>query len=427
MLAFNVTDRRLNSGKNLNNRQRFLERVKKKIENSVTKGLGKRGIEDQSEAEVSISTDGIDEPQFHYDRKKGVWDHMLPGNKDYNVGDAIPRPREGGSGGGSEGSSDGDGEDDFRFYVSYDEYINAMFGDLSLPDMVKESEKHTIQVKFTRAGYTTVGAASNLALERTMIQGIARRLALKAPKLLLVQELAEELDEANEERRLEITEESEELFRRANAIPFLDKSDLRYHNTIKISQPISRAVMFCAMDVSGSMTEHMKDLAKRFYILLYIFLKRQYKDVDVVFIRHTHEAMEVDEDAFFHSPDTGGTVISTAYDEIRKIIVARYPIAEWNIYLAQASDGDNTWSDNDVARNKLIAMLPWFQYFTYVEVGRDEQHYPPGFNHGVTAVWSMMEEMLKTYGHKMAIRRIGNKNEIVEVFRSLFKKRQETS
>ncbi len=74
--------------------------------------------------------------------------------------------------------------------------------------------------------------------------------------------------------------------------------------------------MFCLMDVSGSMTEHMKDLAKRFYALLYIFLKRRYRHVEIVFIRHTHEAKEVDEETFFHSPETGGTVVSTALDEM---------------------------------------------------------------------------------------------------------------
>ena len=83
--------------------------------------------------------------------------------------------------------------------------------------------------------------------------------------------------------------------------------------------------MFCLMDVSGSMTEDMKDLAKRFYTLLYLFLKRRYKHVELVFIRHTHEAKEVDEETFFHSRETGGTVVSTALEEMRKVVEARYP------------------------------------------------------------------------------------------------------
>jgi uncharacterized sporulation protein YeaH/YhbH (DUF444 family) len=430
MLSFHVTDRRLNpGGKNSNNRQRFIKRVKKKIENSVTKDLNKRGIEDRSDAEISISRDGIDEPQFQYDVNHGIWDHLLPGNKEYNVGDTIPRPNGGEDGSGSEGSRDGEGEDDFRFYVTYDEYINAIFGDLSLPDMVKESEKHTMHSSLRRAGFTPVGAASNLALERTMIQGIARRIALKTPKIAEISALQDELDDpaTADARRLEIMDLITELRSRAMAVPFLDKSDLRYHATVKVAVPISKALMFCCMDVSGSMTEHMKDLAKRFYILLYVFLKRQYKDVQVVFIRHTHEAVEVDEDTFFHSPETGGTVVSTAYDEMIKIIKARYPVSEWNIYGAQASDGDNTHSDNAVCSERLNVILPWVQYFTYIEVGRDEQQFPNGFVHRPTEVWDLMESMLKTFPNKLAIRRVGNRNEIVDVFRSLFKKRQESS
>jgi uncharacterized sporulation protein YeaH/YhbH (DUF444 family) len=427
IVRFHITDRRLNpSGKNLNNRQRFMKRVRKKIENSVAKGLKDRGIVGEGDTEISISTDGIDEPKFVYDSSQGIWDHMLPGNQDYTVGDTIPRPKGNDGGGGSEGSPDGEGEDDFRFYISREEYIDALFGDLALPEMVKQSEKQSMQYVMRRAGYTPVGAASNLALERTMIQGISRRIALKTPKLVEIKTLMEELEnETDEDRRKVITEQIEALRGRALAIPFLDKSDLRYHNTVRQQIPITRAVMFCLMDVSGSMTEHMKDLAKRFYILLYIFLQRQYKDVDVVFIRHTHEAGEVDEETFFHSPETGGTVVSTAYAEMSRIVRERYPIAEWNIYAAQASDGDNTTSDTDTCKGMLNVMLPWIQYFTYIEVGRDEQHFPPGFVHRSSDVWTMMENMMTVFPNSLAIRRVGNKNDIVDVFRSLFKKREE--
>lgn len=426
--TFHITDRRLNpNGKNLSNRQRFFERVKKKIETSAAKGLKNRKIGDEGDTEISISRDGIDEPQFQYDYEHGTWDHMLPGNKNYNVGDSIPRPSGGAGGRSSEGATDGDGDDDFRFALSNDEFINAIFGDLSLPDMVKESNRHVVQFVSRRAGFTTVGAACNLALERTMIQGIQRRRALKTPKLVRVMELEEELEtEEDERRRLEIEGEITDLIERAKAIPFLDKSDLRYHNTTKEAVPITQAVMFCLMDVSGSMTEHMKDLAKRFYVLLYIFLKRQYKDVDVVFIRHTHMATEVDEDTFFHSPETGGTIVSTAYDEMIRVIKDRYAVDQWNMYCAQASDGDNSGGDNEVSRMKLIGMLPWLQYYTYIEVGRDEQHYPPGFVHRTSELWQTIEEVKTIFPNKIAMRKISNKGEIVEVFRSLFKKRQET-
>jgi hypothetical protein len=256
MFKFSITDRRLNpSGKNLTNRQRFLERVKQSVRDAANRQIKGRSIQDQSDAEVSISRDGIEEPQFHYDSKKGVWDVVLPGNRDYVVGDTIPKPQEGG-GGGTEGSPDGEGEDDFRFYISYEEFVNAILEDLSLPDMVKSSEKETISFTTRRAGYTTVGATCNLALERTMIHGIARRISLRTPKLTLIHELEDELEQTTDEvRRLEIQAEIAVLRHRAAAISFLEKADLRYNNFIKQPNPMTKAVMILAMDVSGSMGE----------------------------------------------------------------------------------------------------------------------------------------------------------------------------
>jgi len=214
-----------------------------------------------------------------------------------------------------------------------------------------------------------------------------------------------------------------ELQARASGIPYLDKTDLRFHNTVKHPQPITQAVMFCLMDVSGSMTEHMKDLAKRFYILLYVFLKRQYKDVQVVFIRHTHEAMEVDEDTFFHSPETGGTVVSTAYIEMNRVVKERFPIDQWNIYAAQASDGDNTASDNDKSHNLLIHMLPYIQYMTYIECTRSQENFPPGFVRRESDLWQMMKGIVAEHPNKVAMRAIGHKDQLIEVFRSLFRKK----
>jgi uncharacterized sporulation protein YeaH/YhbH (DUF444 family) len=421
MFTFNITDRRLNPhGKSLNNRQRFVERVKGAVKSAANKQVKNRSLQDKSDAEVVVSKDGIEEPQFQYSTSNGDWDYVLPGNREYNVGDTIPKPPAGGGGRGRDGATDGEGEDDFRFYISYEEYIDALLGDLSLPDMIKASQKETNSFTMRRAGYTTVGATTNLALERTMIQGIGRRIALKGPKIAMIDALEEELLTARDpDRIIAVMEEIATLRRQANAISFLEKSDLRYVNYAKQPNPISKAVMFCVMDVSGSMTEHMKELAKRFYLLLYVFLMRQYKHVDVVFIRHTHMASEVDQDTFFHSPETGGTVVSTAYVEMRKIIRDRYNVADWNIYMAQASDGDNTSSDYEVSTNLLTEMLPWIQYATYVEVGTDAE-FPAGFVRRDTDVWRMFEDLSKAF-EQVATRKLTSQNDVIEVFRSLFK------
>src|SRR4029078_5284855 len=89
-------------------------------------------------------------------------------------------------------------------------------------------------------------------------------------------------------------------------IPFIDPIDIRYRRFETGPKPGAQAVMFCLMDVSASRTEHMKDLAKRFYMLLYVFLKRRYRHVEIVFIRHTDRAEEVDEDTFFRGPPSAG-------------------------------------------------------------------------------------------------------------------------
>jgi uncharacterized sporulation protein YeaH/YhbH (DUF444 family) len=210
-------------------------------------------------------------------------------------------------------------------------------------------------------------------------------------------------------------------------IPYIDPLDVRYRKFEPQPKPVAQAVMFCLMDVSGSMTEHMKDLAKRFYVLLYIFLKRRYKHVDVVFIRHTHQAQEVDEDTFFHSPETGGTVVSTALEEMQRVIAERYSPDSWNIYAAQASDGDNTASDNDKTAALLTDMiLPVCQYYAYLEVGRDSEHFPPGFIRRDSDLWQTYTTICKS-GAPMAMRKVGHRRDIYPVFRELFAKKTATT
>src|SRR5258707_731896 len=162
----------------------------------------------------------------------------------------------------------------------------------------------------------------------------------------------------------------EALKARARRIPFIDPIDIRYRRFETVPKPVAQAVMFCLMDVSGSMSEHMKDLAKRFYMLLYVFLMRRYRHVEIVFIRHTDRAEEVDEDTFFHGPASGGTLVSSALATMHDIVRSRFRPADWNIYAAQASDGDNSYADGDVAGRLLIEkILPVTQFFAYLEVG----------------------------------------------------------
>jgi uncharacterized protein len=423
-----IVDRRLNpSGKNLANRQRFMRRAKAQIRKAVHESAGNRSIKDADEGgEVVLPAQGVHEPTFRRSSSGGIRDHLLPGNKEYIAGDTIQRPPSGGGGSGSEGSPDGEGEDDFRFALSRDEFVDLFLEDLELPDLAKRRVVNAEALVYHRAGYSVSGSPANLALNRTVRNSMSRRIALRRPKPEELQALRDEidaLDPADEEKRIALEEEWARKKRRTGLIPYIDPLDVRYKRFEAQPKPVAQAVMFCLMDVSGSMTEHMKDLAKRFYVLLYIFLKRRYKNVDVVFIRHTHQASEVDEDTFFNSPETGGTVVSTALEEMQRVIEERYSPDNWNIYAAQASDGDNTASDNDKTAALLTrVLLPACQYYAYLEVGRDSEHFPPGFIRRDSDLWQTYSTIIKA-GAPMAMRKVGHRRDIYPVFRELFAKK----
>lgn len=422
----NIIDRRLNpQGKSLANRQRFLRRAREQVVKAVRDAAGKRGIQDLENGDkISIPMGGVREPSFHRSAQGGVRDYVLPGNKEFIEGDTLQRPKSDGGGGGSEAGDGGGGEDEFRFVLSREEFLDIFLEDLELPDLVKQKVKQSESHSLTRAGYSVTGSPANLNLVRTMRNSLSRRIALRRPRLDDLAELEREIaaleeSRADPERLAELRDEHVRLTLKSKRIPFLDPVDVRYNRFQSVPKPMAQAVMFCVMDVSGSMTEHMKDLAKRFFMLLYLFLKRRYKSVDIVFIRHTHEAKEVDEDTFFYSAETGGTVVSTALEEVRRILEERYPQDEWNIYGAQASDGDNMSSDNA----KCIALLrdsilPACQYYAYLEVASEN-------NIGLSAL-GRETDLWRTYKTlvrpelPLAMRRVRSRREIFPVFRDLF-------
>src|SRR5690606_30204263 len=217
--------------------------------------------------------------------------------------------------------------------------------------------------KTVRAGISNEGNPSRINIVRTLRSAHARRIALSGSSRSKLREAKAELARL----RLEepdnfgdiqaIEEEIERLSARINHVPFLDTFDLKYNLLVKHPNPSSKAVMFCLMDVSGSMTQSTKDIAKRFFILLYLFLKRSYDKIEVVFIRHHTSAKEVDEEEFFYSRETGGTIVSSALTLMQEIMAERYPVNEWNIYAAQASDGDNWNDDSPLCRDILVNQI----------------------------------------------------------------------
>lgn len=414
-------DRRLN-GKNKSavNRQRFIRRYKQQIKKAVSDAISKRSVTDISSGEsVTIPRKDISEPFFHQG-KGGRRQIVHPGNDQFSPGDRIKRPPQGAGGGSGQGdaSDQGEGSDDFVFSISKDEYLDLLFEELELPNLKKNQLDKLVQYKSVRAGYRSEGVPSNIDIVRSLRGSLARRVAMTADKKARLNELEQLLQEAESEpvpdqqQLRQLQQEIAELKRRIAAVPFIDSFDLRFRNFQRRPEPTSKAVMFCLMDVSGSMDQATKDMAKRFYILLYLFLSRSYKNVEVVYIRHHTQAKEVDEQEFFYSQETGGTIVSSALKLMYEIVQQRYNPAEWNIYAAQASDGDN-WTDDSLPCADWLAqrLLPLVRYYAYIEITpRSHQ-----------SLWQEYEKLLPQFDN-FAIQHIKDVSDIYPVFRELFKK-----
>ena len=418
-MAFLIIDRRQQGKqKSAVNRQRFLKRFRKHIKEAVSDAVTKRSITDMDRGEeISIPRKDISEPVFRQGRA-GKQRRVLPGNKEFVRGDRIDRPSGGSGGGGGKASNQGEGMDEFVFELNQQEFLDFMFEDLELPNLVRKQLKDSESFKLVKGGYQREGIPARLNVLQSLRGAKARRIALGGAIRREVKALEKSLEEFDGEEesdeRAELTVKLDRARRRLNQTPFLDDFDLRYNNMIQQPTPTTSAVMFCLMDVSGSMTQDIKDLAKRFFVLLHLFLKRHYEKTEVVFIRHHTKADEVDEEEFFYSRETGGTVVSTALDLMNTIVRDRYPTDSWNIYAAQASDGENWADDSPKCRDLLVKnLLPLVQYFAYVEIssGREQE------------LWQAYDAIPDEFPDRFAMRRVGEPADIFPVFRDLFERK----
>ena len=416
-----IIDRRL-AGKNksIGNRERFLRRHKEQIREAVKRAVEGRGIRDIAQGEdIHIPRRDISEPVFGHGQG-GRRENVHPGNRDFLRGDRIERPKGGsGGGGGGQAGDSGGGDDDFVFHLSKEEFMQVFFDDLALPNLIRTTLAETPEYKTHRAGFSSDGTPNNLHVVRSMRGAIGRRIALGSESRrelhrleALLEDLRAQPVTLERQREIELIERDIEALRaRISRIPFLDPIDLRYRSRVRTPVPTAKAVMFCVMDVSGSMDEARKDLAKRFFILLYLFLTRHYERIEIVFIRHHTQAQEVDEHDFFHATETGGTVVSSALVLMDSIIQARYPRSEWNIYGAQASDGDN-WHDDSPRCRELLEqkILPQCRYFAYIQVVDEEQ-----------SLWHEYASLVDETAN-FAMRKASGAGQIYPVFRDLFRK-----
>ena len=425
----NFIDRRLNpKDKSLGNRRRFLKRAREELKRTIKEHVKTGRIADMDAGrKVPMPARGADEPTFQPARGSGDRQYVLPGNREYTAGDRIDK--QPGAGGAGSAAGTGRDDDDFQFLLSREEVLDLFFEDLELPDMVKLSLKEAVAYKPRRAGFATSGSPTNINVGRTMRNSYGRRIALQRPSRKVVEAIAEEIarleaetapDATRRQRTEALREKLDLLERRRRRISYVDPVDIRFNRFERQPLPNANAVMFCLMDVSSSMGEREKDLAKRFFVLLHLFLKRRYDRIDIVFIRHTDEAGEVDEDTFFYSPQSGGTVVSTALEEMQRIIEERYPAKEWNIYAAQASDGDNISRDSERCASLLNgALMRLCQYYAYVEIIDERETEIFGSTDNGTSLWRAYRTVDGEWPN-FQMTRIARPSDIYPVFRKLF-------
>jgi len=357
-----VDARPIGQDKMASDRARFIRRARNQIRDAVKKAFEKGDFKTLENGKITVPVRGMKEPSYKTAQGTGVTDHVATGNKDYVKGDSHQKPPQG-SKGSEESSATNEnekGEDEFAFQLTRDEFHEFFFEDLELPDLVKKSIKTITQTTRERAGYVTSGPPSQLDIRHTWRYAFARHLALERPT---------DSDIEKEENETAAVL----LKNRQDSIPLIDDIDLRYRNYPIRHKPVTQAVMFLVMDVSGSMNENRKGLAKRFFLLLNILLEKKYGKVSVVFIRHHTSAEEVNEQDFFYKQETGGTLVSPALEMVNQIIDERYA-SDWNVYISHASDGDNWHEDNNQVKTEILRLLPKIQYYSYLQVAQSTRN-----------------------------------------------------
>ena len=386
-----IIDRRsIKSQDSIADRNRFIRRSKRQVKDYIDRVYARKSMREILDAtEVVLPGKTLDEPEFTYDQESGARNIVRPGNKVFDVGDQIPKSRRGNSRGAPRGArGHEDSLDNFAFVLTKEEFLDIYFSDLELPDFVKEALIDNLVTRVIRGGHTKYGPMPRLNLKKTFIKRIGRRLpALAAGKKPV----------------------------------YLDNSDLVFNNLLEVKEPRSQAVMFCLMDVSGSMGENEKELAKRFFLLLFLFLHKQYQNVDLVFISHTETAYEVTEHEFFYGARTGGTCVSSALILAQEIINERYPLDTYNIYLAQASDGDNFSDDNELCEANLTSLLALVQYFAYVQIESLNNRFARDVS-GSLDLFAIYRQVSST-NPKLQARSLSHPSAVFEVLYDLFKKR----
>lgn len=400
-----IDRRKTNKNKSVGNRQKFIKRYKSRIKRSVDAISDTKGITDiLNDRKVVIDQDEIEEPNFNFDMSTGERDVIFTGNKTLQKGDKIRKPPKSDED-GTEGSDTGEGFDEFSFTLTKEEFLELYFSDMCLPDFIKESMKGTAKWKMKRSGYSKEGIPPRLDLLKTLKQSMARRIATKFP-----------CDNCNQTWVQEACPKCEGTGIKKQR--YLDDIDLRYKHFTKHPFPVKQATMILLMDISGSMGEFEKTLAKKFFLLLYLFLNKVYKHVDVIFISHTQDAQEVTEHEFFYGTETGGTIVSAGLQMVKDIIDTRINLNETNVYVSQASDGDNWPGEESRVTLLMEDLLSKVQYFAYIQT-EEARRKDYKARYGVNDILTLYTSLGAAHRNLKA-KHVSNETEVYPVLRSLF-------
>lgn len=437
-----IDRRRISRDRSTENRSRFIKRYKDAIKRQLPEILNKRKLAENDSpgmggGRVKINRKTIKEPTFHFD-EGGVVDTVLPGNENFTEGDLIAKPLDGGGQSRGRQAGDGEDEDDFDVDLSREEFLDLIFDDLELPNLTKTDLINVKDRKVEHAGFQSEGPPNRLSLVRTYKQSLARRIPVVADLLEQLELLQVSLKAAEEggdiaevERlKLEIARVQQEM----DEVPLFDDIDLRYKATVVREIPKLHATMIMIMDNSGSMGLREKTIARKFFLILYLFLRRNYEKVTILPISHTVTARVLSEEDFFNTHESGGTLVSSALDLASDAINEGVPETDnialkgkTNIYIAQVSDGDNLDTDNGTCTEVIEdEILPYVRYFAYVQVDDYHNSEIDTTSHLLTfgkGLWKSYETLVERHKH-FNIKRVTEEKDIFPVFVELFKKRK---
>lgn len=307
---------------------RHNEKVREAVRSHLPEVIAGADVLSRGQSTVQVPVRMLEHYRFRLrspDRLSGV------GQGAAKPGDQISAPGDPADGAGSAGGGDDEGGIEYVLEFQVDDIVDWLWEEMQLPNLVSRSGGARDD-EWTREGWDRRGPRARLDRRRSLREAVKRQA---------------------------VQGES----------PGFTNDDLRFRQLARREQPATRAVVFLVLDVSASMGEASRKLAKSFFFWAVQGLRRQYRHLEIVFVAHTTEAWEFAEQEFFQVSGSGGTFMSAAIGKVREIVDARFGAGDHNLYLFYASDGENSPSDRTATESGLDSLLRDLQYAGFLEVG----------------------------------------------------------